>query len=89
MLEEIERVKNQGYNPVIFIDDLLIDNIEIKELIKKAKKLKIEIFTSSTIEKLRKIRKAYIFRYGYISPFYETSIKRKKEIIVSGNLKID
>lgn len=92
MIEEIADVIAKGYKPIIYIDTDLLSkadiSFELRAIVKYAEVNKVKVIFTNEIKELNRLKKAYIFRYGYIPSITEAMIKRKQGIIVSGNLKI-
>lgn len=93
MEQQIQEVQAQGFKPVIFIEnalkDLLIENNELMLISNEARRLKVPVFSEYNVEKLNRVNKAYVFRYGTIPLYTEVRVKRKGGKIVSGNLRIE
>lgn len=92
MHAQIQEVISQGYKPVIYVDRDLTKitsfNNEINILKRLARLSDILVVFSTDVEKLHRLKKAYVFRYGYLPSYSEAFIKRKGGKIVSGNLDI-
>lgn len=92
MQEQIEEAIAQGFKPVIYIDSALTSNsatnTEMGNIAVTGRKLNVKIVYSNDITELNRLRKAYVFRYGYIPEITSAMIKRKGGKIVSGNLKL-
>lgn len=92
MRDQIQEVVELGFKPYVFIDSDLLSvssiAVELKEVIKHARLLSVPVVYTKEIEFLNRARKAYVFRYGYLSDMTEAYIKRKGGKVVSGNLKV-
>ena len=92
MYEQILEVINSGFKPVVYIDSELFTStsvsIELRNIINHSKLMKIPVFYTTELTGLNKLRKAHVFRYGYLPPYTEMVVKRKGGRIVSGNLKV-
>lgn len=92
MIEQIKEVQMQGFKPIIYIESMLLspkyDTRELIKIYKKAKELNIPVYSENNIPQINRIRKAFIFRYGFIPIPTEVMIKRKGGKIVSGNLRL-
>ncbi len=92
MRDQIQEVVELGFKPYIFIDSDLLSvssiAVELREVIKRARLLSVPVVYTKETEVLNRARKAYVFRYGYLSDMTEAYIKRKGGKVVSGNLKV-
>jgi hypothetical protein len=92
MRDQIEYMRNLGFKPVLFVDPELLRKSgnaeELKALIEGAEELSVPVFRDSDDAVLKKMHKAYVFRYGYLSLYTETLVRRKGGKVVSGDLKI-
>lgn len=89
MLEQIKCIKEQGFKPAVYIDNSLSKMEDSIKISRKAREHNIPVFFESNLPDLHKLRKAYLFRYGYLPQYSEASVKRKGGKIVSGNLKVN
>jgi hypothetical protein len=85
----LKEVIDQGFKPVIFIDSDLtrVKDVgdKLREIAQTARRHKVKVVYSADMSELNQLRKAYVFRYGYIPGINEAMVKRKGGKIVSGN----
>ena len=77
MLEQINAVKEQGFKPVLYIDNILSRNSEMTMISRQARKLDVPVYYESDTAGLNKIHKAYVFRYGTIPQCTEAMVNVK------------
>lgn len=90
MKQQIDDVKKCGFKPILFVDSDLVrsGNEDLRLTIEGAKELGVPVLHSEDVGLLNKMHKAYVFRYGYLSPYTETMVKKKNGIVASGDLKV-
>jgi hypothetical protein len=89
MIQQINDIKQKGFKPVVYVDELLVRNNEMVSVLRLARKLDVHISYESDTSVLSRMHKAYVYRYGSIPKTVEAMIKRKGGIIVSGNLVVE
>ena len=87
--EQFEEISKKGLKPCIYIDTETFKDLTVfpalKSLVSEASKIGYLVFRTNDKDKMNKIHKLHVSRYGCIDPVTEAMVKRKKGIIVSGN----
>lgn len=93
MKEQLQAIINKGFKPVLFIDDYLMAvpevRSELRKVIKYAKLNSIVVVRNLNLNYLKRVKRAYVIRYGGIPKFIEAAIKRNGGEIVSGDIIVD
>lgn len=89
MLELVNSIKEKGFKPILYVDDLLARNNGMIDIIKHARKINLPVCYENDTTQLSRMYKAHVFKYGHIHTSISVMIKRKGGVIVPGNLVIE
>lgn len=82
-------IKQQGYQPVVYInysDFSKLNHTSLMSVVDKAKKLGVKIYSEKTDHHLLKLRKPWVLRYGHLQDRISGKINMTGGKVVSGNL---
>ena len=91
-MKQIHEAKEKGLTPVIYITKDLArqsgTNGELSQLTLLCKKMGIRVYSEDDLPILKRIKKAKVFRYGYLPNDIEYFVKKKGGHVISGNIQL-